>query len=756
MKLIIVESPAKCKTIQKYLGNEYIVKASGGHIRDLAKKGGIDINNNFKPTYVNMAKKAKYINELKKCQKQVSEVIIATDADREGHAIGWHIAKVLKLNISTTKRIIFHEITKNALNTALKNPTTIDMNQVNSQQARRILDRLVGFELSPLLWKYIQNSLSAGRVQSVATKMIIEKDKEIENFKREGYYEVKGVFIISSHNDTIQATRESKNKIINKNQAIAFLKLCNKSKFILSDITQINTKKTPPVPFTTSTIQQSAGSLMNLSPKFTMGICQKLYEKGKITYHRTDSIALSEYVLDNIKEYILNKYGEDYYTLRIYKNKSKDAQEAHEAIRPTDINVIKLDKQFSDVEKKLYSLIWKRTVASQMACQKLKTFEIKINILLSKNSFFKSALKKVTFDGYTIIYNCENENKEKLIKLVCKLSMGTELKYEKIVATEKMTNPPQHYSEHSLVKQLKKLGIGRPSTYATIIDTIQNRGYVVKTTKSGKKVDYNIITLNGDIINEKKDKITLDVQKNKLFPTEIGVRVNQFLNSNFINIMDYKFTSKIESNLDKISNGDKKWHSVVNKIYNIFHPTVDKLNKECKIQVNTTNDMKLLGINENKQNVYAYNGRYGPVIQIGDDKKTCTFIGLEKCSKIKDLTMDNLDKFINKRLIGKYNDNDIYQKKGKYGVYLTYNGANYSLPKNESKNKITIEEAIKIISQKKSSVIKDFGNCGIKVMNGKYGPYIRAKNKNIKIPKKIDLEILTLDVCKELIKLSNK
>ena len=582
--LVIVESPAKAKKIQSYLGSNYIVKASVGHVRQLAKTGennlGIDIANNFMPKYVIAEGKSKVVNDLKEQYKKCSDVILAADQDREGEAIAWHVAQLL--GIKEPKRMVFHEITKKALQNAVNNLRTIDYNLVNAQQARAVLDKLVGYEISPVLWKHVQYGLSAGRVQSSALKLVNERETLIENFESKTYWKTDGIFddgLIGTLNKNFDA----------KNVCKDFLEKCKTAKFTIGNIEKKKVKRYPSAPFITSTLQQEAGRKLEQGSKAIMANAQTLYENGFITYHRTDSVTLSDDIVSDIKKYVSANYGENYVNIRKYKNKSKNAQEAHEAIRPTDIYRVNIDDVdgMTTQHKKLYEIIWKRTMASQMAPCEVEMWSLKID-LSNTVEYFVAKAEKIIFPGFKVVYDYEetdddNDDKEndtktnKNLKIIEKLQIGALLNMKEITSTEKFTKPTPRFSEPNLVKKMEELGIGRPSTFASIITTIQERKYVIKETRKGKKVPYEIMFLKGNIINEKKGETTMEAEKNKLFITDIGKIVSKFLEEQFSNIVDYNFTSNIENELDIVANGKKKWNDVVKVVYDEFHPNVAKL-----------------------------------------------------------------------------------------------------------------------------------------------------------------------------------
>jgi len=750
--LVIIESPAKCGKIQKYLGNQYIVKASFGHIRNLNKKKGIkaiNIENNFKPSYSIIPCKQKYIKELKKHAKQCKEVIIATDLDREGEAIGYHIAKVLNLNLKTTKRIVYKEISKIALQNAIKNPRLLDINLINAQQARLILDYIIGFEISPVLWKYIRNHLSAGRCQSPTLRLICDKNHEITNFNSKTYYDISGTF---GCNDNIKYEATSTNIINTKLEVISILELFKTATFKIYKILNSESKSKPPAPYITSTIQQDASNKLGLSLKVTMNVLQKLYEAGKITYMRTDSKVLSEICTNEIKEFVINKYGIKYHKMRKYKNKTQNVQEAHECIRPVDIKEVLLDN-FSNYETKLYSMIWKRTIASQMS--EMITSIMKIEIKNNKNNFkFSTKFSKTIFLGYGIIYNLENINE--IDKIRDYISDGKILKTISIISTEKITKASSRYTEASLVKNLEKNGIGRPSTYSSIVDTLFKRNYIIKESKEGIEKNIFIIELDtNNNISEKTKQIKLNSENKKLFVTDLGKMVNKFMIENFNSIVDYKFTSEIETTLDNIANGESNWVNLLDNSYKSFHPKVIELLANVPKKV-WKNEKKVLGINpKNNKNIYCYKGKYGPVIQEGD--KDIKYVGLSKKTNISDITIETvLDILDYPKFIAKYNNKEIDMYYGQNGYYIKYNNKSYSIT---NKN-MTLDEIKQIIKEKNKSIIKEFSN-GISIRVGKYGPYIlksgkKAKIVSVPIELKDKLDKIKYSECLKILNSKNK
>ncbi len=766
--LLIVESPAKSKTIEKLLGEGYIVLSSFGHIRNLDKKSlGIDINNDFSPNYRILTERSKQIKAIQDTIKNVDNVLLASDEDREGEAIAWHCAIVFKLNINEKNRICFHEITKNALEHAVSNPRKINMSLVYSQQARRILDRLVGFNLSPLLWKYISPKLSAGRVQSVALKVIIDQERDIEKFTENKYFKTVGNFdkkIIANLN----------NNFLDKKDLIDFLEKSKNAEYIIKSIEKSSLEKRPPPPYITSTIQQDASIRFGIGAKKIMSVLQKLYEHGLITYHRTDSTNLSTFAQDNIKKLILEKFGKKYLHPRIYKSKIKCAQEAHEAIRPTHFEKEELDDTFDAIEKKIYNIIWKRTVASQMTQYIYDLYTIKISNNVNEYLFI-SKIEKRVFDGYKIIYddnfkdsndNNENENNDEIISDssldIDSIKEGMSINYIKINSTEKYKNSIPRFNEASLIKKMEKIGIGRPSTYSSIIETIMERKYVEKKDIKGKKVNVlSYILEYGKKIKEQEESITICAEKKKLVPTDIGINTIQFLESNFEEILNYNFTSNLENKLDDIANSGIEWNDVVGDFYENFKPSVDKLNDKNLISKSKDESKRLIGKNEDGKSLYAYIGKYGPVIQIGDGKD-CKYIKIDPKYSVNSITYDDyltMTKFPKK--LGDYEDSEIFVKNGPYGYYLSYNEKNYKLLEGYDEN-LTFEEAIKIISidsnnkenNNKNTVIKVIDNYSIR--NGPYGYYILYNKKFFNIPKEYNVDNLTKEDCEKIIKIPKK
>jgi DNA topoisomerase-1 len=758
--LVIVESPAKAKTIEKFLGKDFRVVSSFGHIRDLAKKNlGIDIKNNFEPDYEVPKEKTKVVSELRKAASDSKNIWIASDEDREGEAIAWHLASVLKLDLLTTRRIVFHEITHEAISNAIENPRKIDMNLVNSQQARRILDRLVGFEISPVLWKKVQPALSAGRVQSVAVRLIVEREREIISFETESAFRVTAVFIIdSAKGDNVTLRAEASKRFADEKEAHKFLEVCNNSKHAIGNISIKPGTRSPAPPFTTSTLQQEAYRKLGFSVAQTMAVAQKLYEAGKITYMRTDSTNLSNLALVKSKEMIVSEFGEKYSKTRQFKTKSKGAQEAHEAIRPAYLD--NPATSGSQNEKKLYELIWKRTLASQMADAIIEKTSITIDM---NNSpvVFQANGEVIKFDGFLKVYaeSSDQENGDEDRYVIPPVTKGMSLSYESITATQKYTLPPPRYTEASLVKKLEELGIGRPSTYAPTISTIQNRGYVSREDRPGEKRPVKIITLlHGKFSNSTKTEVT-GKEKSKLFPQDIGMIVNDFLIENFSEIVDYHFTAEVEEQFDEIALGNLKWTGMIEKFYSPFHKTVTNTleKKERKTGV------RVLGNHpETGEPVTVRMGRFGPVAQIGDsaNEEKPRYASLSKNQLLETITLDEaLNLFRLPRSLGEYDNGDMVVGIGKFGPYIRFKSKFFSLKKGvDDPYTVTYERAVEIILEKtesdKKKVLKDFGD--MMLLNGRYGPYLVKDKQNYRLPKGADAEHLTKEDCIKIIENSDK
>jgi len=758
--LVIVESPAKAKTIEKFLGKDFRVVSSFGHIRDLSKKNlGIAVDNNFAPDYEIPKDKAKVVSELRKAASGSKNIWIASDEDREGEAIAWHLASVLNLDLATTKRIVFHEITKEAISNAIENPRQVDMNLVNSQQARRILDRLVGFEISPVLWKKVQPSLSAGRVQSVAVRLLVEREREIISFSSESSFRVTSVFRIDSaveENAVLKA--EASKRFPDGKEAAKFLQLCSDSKYSIASISIKPGTRSPAPPFTTSTLQQEAYRKLGFSVAQTMAVAQKLYEAGKITYMRTDSTNLSKMALATAREMIIDEFGDKYSKPRQFQTKTKGAQEAHEAIRPAYLN--NPTTAGSQNEKKLYELIWKRTVASQMSDALIE----KTSILIDMNNSpitFQANGEVIKFDGFLRVYaeSTDQENTDEDRYVIPPVTKGMPLSYDSITATQKYTTPPPRYTEASLVKKLEELGIGRPSTYAPTISTIQNRGYVSREDRPGEKRQITIITLHNGKLNSTEKTEIAGKEKSKLFPQDIGMIVNDFLIENFSEIVDYHFTAEVEEQFDEIALGNLKWTGMIEKFYTPFHKTVVNTleKKERKTGVRVIGNHPETG-----EPVTVRMGRYGPVAQIGDsgnDEKP-RFASLAKNQLLETITMDEvLNLFRLPRSLGEYEDGEMVIGIGKFGPYIRYKSKFYSLKKGvDDPYTVTFERALEIIHEKNESdkmkVIKDFGE--MKLLNGRYGPYLVKNKINYRLPKGTDASKLSEEECIKIITSNDK
>ena len=764
--LVIVESPAKAKTIEKFLGKEYTVKSSFGHIRDLSKKElGIDISNNFEPHYEIPADKKKVVGELDKLAKSAKTVWLASDEDREGEAIAWHLAQVLGLDPKTTKRIVFHEITKNAILHAVENPRSINMDLVNAQQARRVLDRLVGFELSPVLWRKVKPSLSAGRVQSVAVRLIVEREREIIAFESKDYYRVVADFEIAGANGKPGAFRAELNKrFATEQEAEAFLGKCKDARFTVLNVEQKPSKKNPPAPFTTSTLQQEAGRKLGMSVSQTMAVAQRLYEAGYITYMRTDSVNLSNQALAAAKEEITVLFGAEYSEVRNFKTKSKGAQEAHEAIRPSYMNHRTIEG--GPQEKRLYELIWKRTVASQMASAQTERTVVDIAVSGAAEQFVATG-EVVKFDGFLRLYSesVEDETGEGEEALLPPMKKGDEPTAQTITALQRFTQSPPRYSEASLVKRLEELGIGRPSTYAPTISTIITRGYVIKESRDGEKRGYTQLTLSKGKIARKTLTETVGKEKNKLSPTDIGMIVTDFLDAQFAAVMDYNFTASVEKEFDEIAMGEKSWPEMIRSFYDEFHSKVDEAPESKPVK---SSQMHELGIDpKSGKPVFVKIGRFGPVAQIGGaegDEEKPRFASLKKGQLIATITLDEaLALFDLPRKLGEFEDKEVVIGVGRFGPYARHDGKFVSLAKTDDPYTIELPRAIELIEQKRikdkrmKEPIKTFAEePGLQVLNGRYGPYIAFDGKNYRIPKGQEPEGLTLEACRAIIAKSKK
>lgn len=760
--LVIVESPAKARTIEKFLGKEFQVKSSMGHIRDLSKKDlGIDIKSRYKPKYIIPEDKKKVVSELKKLVKEAKTVWLASDEDREGEAIAWHLYEALNLNKENTKRIVFHEITRNAIADAIKNHRGIDYNLVDAQQARRILDRLVGFELSPILWKKVRPALSAGRVQSVAVRLIVEREREILNFKYISYFKISAIFKVQDKNNKIYELKaEIQDKIESEKKALELLEKFKVATFTITDITKKPSHKTPSPPFTTSTLQQEASRKLGFSVSQTMTIAQRLYEAGKITYMRTDSVNLSNTALHAAKDVISKEYGNKYLKIRQYKTKSKSAQEAHEAIRPAYL--AKQTISGNNAEKKLYDLIWKRTVASQMSDALIEKTTVTIDISNANEKFLATG-EILTFDGFLKLYieSSDDEVDENSKGLLPPLNANDLLTPVIISATEKFTNHPPRYTEASLVKKLEELGIGRPSTYAPTISTIQQRGYVIKLDKPGSERKYISLILTGNNISKEINTELIGALKAKLFPDNIGMIVNDFLVQYFSDILNYNFTATIEEEFDEIASGKKNWTDMIDRFYKHFHPKVETTLAKSEL---SKGDRHLGDDPETGKPVIVKMGRYGAMAQIGentskDNTEKPRFASLRKGQNMESITLEEaLQLFRLPRNIGQFDSKDLIVSIGKFGPYIKHDSKFYSLKKGiDDPYSINMQRAIEIIKEKqekdKNKIIKSFKEePELMILNGRWGPYITYKKKNFKVPKKTDPNSLSYEDCVKIIK----
>ncbi len=752
--LVIVESPAKAKTIEGYLGKDFTVRSSYGHVRDLPKGDfAVDIQNNFAPQYQVSPDKADLVSQLKKMSKQAEIVWLATDDDREGEAISWHLKESLELNDDKIKRIVFREITKQAILNAIQNPRTIDMDLVNAQQARRILDRLVGFELSPILWKKIRAGLSAGRVQSVAVRVVVEREREVEAFKATSSYKVSALFDLGK-GKTLLA--ELKDKLPKAQDAQAFLEQCKGATFNIQNLETKPSKKSPSPPFTTSTLQQEASRKLGFSVAQTMSVAQKLYEAGKITYMRTDSISLSQEAIQKATAEIKSAYGAQYVQVRNYKTKSEAAQEAHEAIRPTDFSAHQAGSDRN--EQRLYELIWKRAIASQMADAIIEKTIATIQISTVAQKLYAEG-EVIKFDGFLKVYlesNDEEEEDAENKNMLPPLNIGQALALQQMRAVERFTRPAPRYTEASLVKKLEELGIGRPSTYAPTISTIIKRNYVVKDNRDGKERSYKEFVLAGDQIVEKANKEITGAEKAKLFPTDVGMIVNDFLVEYFESVVDFSFTANVEKDLDEIAHGKKDWIHTLDAFYNSFHAKVEITQDLDRKQVSTSRE---LGAHpDSGEKIYAKLGKFGPYVQIGEgsEEKKPRYAPLRKGQLLETLSLEEaLELFKLPREAGSFEGQPMTVAIGKFGPYIKHEGKFYSLPKHYDPYTVNEEEAQECIVAKRKAdaekYIKTFEeNPDILVLNGRYGPYIKAGDKNVKIPKGTEPTSLTLEQCLEL------
>ena len=756
--LVIVESPAKAKTIEKFLGNDYKVLSSYGHIRDLKKKEfSIDVANGYAPAYEIPEDKKKLVKELKAEAKKADMVWLASDEDREGEAISWHLFEVLELDPAKTKRIVFHEITKTAILKAIENPRDIDVHLVNAQQARRVLDRIVGFELSPVLWRKVKPALSAGRVQSVAVRLIVEREREVNAFVSESWYRVTAVFEVPDANgEKVEVKAELSRRFKTKEEAHAFLESCKSADFSISDIVTRPTKKTPAPPFTTSTLQQEAARKLGFSVSQTMVIAQRLYENGQITYMRTDSVNLSDLALGTSRQAIESLMGEKYVKTRQFATKAKGAQEAHEAIRPTYME--KESISGSAQEQRLYELIWKRTIASQMADAELEKTTATIAISNSEDTFVAVG-EVVIFDGFLRVYKesyDEEKEQEDEGRLLPPLVVGQVLDQTEISAVQRFSLCPPRYTEASLVRKLEELGIGRPSTYAPTISTVQQRGYVEKGNKEGVKREFDVLKLKNNKITETVKSEMTGNEKAKLLPTDVGIVVNDFLMEYFPEIMDYNFTASVEKQFDEVAEGEKEWTVLMDKFYQEFHPLVEKT-----AQTKTEHKVgeRILGTDlASGKPVSVKIGRYGPVIQIGsaEDEEKPRFAQLPKGMALETITLEEaLECFKLPRVLGEFEGKELSVGVGRFGPYVRVDKAFVSIPKGMDPLAISLEEAVELVVAKREAaenkVIKTFAeDADLQVLNGRYGPYIAYKKKNYKIPENIEPADLTMDACFKL------
>ena len=766
--LVIVESPAKAKTIEKFLGEDFKVMSSYGHIRDLKKKEISIEMESLEPDYEIPDEKKKLVSELKSNAKKAENIWLASDEDREGEAISWHLCEVLGLDEEKTNRIVFHEITKPAILAAIENPRHLNMNLVNAQQARRVLDRLVGFKLSPVLWRKVKPALSAGRVQSVAVRLIVEREREIQNFKSEPYYRVSAIFgLTNADGSQSEVKAELDTRFKTHDEVLAFLEICKESEFVVKDIQKKPQKRNPAPPFTTSTLQQEAARKLGFTVSQTMMVAQHLYENGHITYMRTDSVNLSSLCLGTSKEEITNLWGKEYSHTRQFHTHSKGAQEAHEAIRPTYMS--KSSIEGTAQERRLYDLIWKRTIASQMADAQIEKTTAEISINNGNNTqpyAFIAQGEVVKFDGFLKVYresNDEDENQDDFSHVLPPMKTGNVLQRREISATERFTQGPLRYTEASLVHKLEELGIGRPSTYAPTISTIQQREYVQKGDKKGEERKYTIDILQGIKVTTKSRKEMAGSDKGKLLPTDIGMVVNDFLMKYFPQILDYNFTAKVEKEFDDIAEGRKQWTNMIKKFYKDFEPTVEKT-------MNAREEHKAgereLGTDPNTgKPVFVKIGRFGPVIQIGtaEDKEKPRFAQLPAGKSMETITLDEaLDLFSLPRTVGSYENSDVVIGTGRFGPYVLHDKKYVSLPKEADPMTISIEECIQLIEDKRKQEtqrhLKAFEeDPKLEVLNGRYGPYLAYDGKNYRLPKAMHAKAaeLTLEECMHVIEAQN-
>lgn len=762
--LVIVESPAKAKTIEKFLGKDFKVMSSYGHIRDLKKKELSIDESTLEPDYEIPEEKKKIVAELKKNAKAATKIWLASDEDREGEAISWHLCEVLGLDEEKTSRIVFHEITKPAILEAIQTPRHLDMNLVNAQQARRVLDRLVGFKLSPVLWRKVKPALSAGRVQSVAVKLIVEREREIQSFKSEPYYRINATFFVTDVDGSRSEVKAELDRRFNSHdEAMAFLEKCKNANFVVDNIVKKPLKRVPAPPFTTSTLQQEAARKLGFTVSQTMMVAQRLYESGRITYMRTDSVNLSSLAINASKKEIVESYGAEYSNPRKFHTNSKGAQEAHEAIRPTFINTEDLD--WTNQERRLYDLIWKRTIASQMADAQIEKTTVTIDINGAEEKFVANG-EVVVFDGFLKVYresiDEESTSGQDEVHMLPSLRVNDKMECKEIVSTERFSQGPVRYTEASLVHKMEELGIGRPSTYAPTISTIQQREYVQKGDKKGEERSYVINTLKGSTITTRNKKEMVGSEKGKLLPTDIGIVVNDFLQKNFPDIMDYNFTAKVENQFDQIAEGKEEWKAMMQKFDKTFEPVVENV-----IQQRSEHKAgeRQLGVEpQTGKPVFVKIGRFGPVVQIGsaDDEEKPRFSQLPKDKSIETITLDEaLELFKLPRILGDYEGSEISIGVGRFGPYVLHDKKYVSLPKGEDPMTISLDAAIELIAEKrkqeKERHIKAFDeDPKLELLKGRYGPYLSYDGKNYHIDKKLQDRALAGDMeyaeCMEIIK----
>ena len=754
--LVIVESPTKAKTIEGFLGKEYTVKASQGHVRDLNKNTlSVNIDKSFEPEYEIPDDKKALVAELRKLSKAADTVWLASDEDREGESISWHLYEVLDLKKKDTKRIVFHEITNTAITNAIENPRDINMGLVNAQQARRVLDRLVGYELSPLLWKKVKPALSAGRVQSVAVRLIVEREEEIKNFTQSSAFRITAQFSFIKDGQEYNLLAELPHRFDTEEETRKFLESCVNASYKVDGIEKKPTVRYPAPPFTTSTLQQEAARKLGFSVANTMRIAQQLYESGKITYMRTDSVNLSSLALGMAKKEIEQNYGTEYVKTRQYHTKSKGAQEAHEAIRPTYLNQHTI-KGTAD-ERRLYELIWKRTIASQMADAQMERTNVNISVSTNDKQFVATG-EAILFDGFLKVYreSYDDAPSEDTAAILPPIEIGTTLDMEKIEAQQRYTRPPFRYNEASLVKKMEELGIGRPSTYAPTISTIQKREYVTKGDIKGTSMEFQILTLKNNKITEKKGKETFGAEKGKLIPTDIGVLVNKFLLQYFENIIDYNFTANVEKEFDQIEEGQREWNAMIKDFYNGFHKQIVSTTEHS----GKFSGEKLLGTDPaTGKNVYVKVGRFGPVAQIGDteSEEKPRFAGLKKDMSIENVTLEEVLKLFDfPRILGEFEGKEIVVAVGRFGPYIRHDNKFYSLAKTDNPALVEYDRAVEIINEKRQkdldNIIRTFDqDPDLQVLNGRFGPYIAYKKSNYKIPKGTEPSTLTYEQCMAIV-----